>query len=255
MKPRALVPLLWLPILAGCDLGAAAVGGPALGAPSIARPPEPTPAPQNDDPVAPPPPGPTYRATVDHLYLPLAPGARWVYEGEQDGVPRHEETRVLAQRRTILGVSCTTVVEEVTDDGELVEVTRTWLAQDTAGNVWRFGEESVEYEDGQPVAGGDSWEAGVDGARPWIVLAADPRAGDVYSGNRAGGWDQVNVVSLSESATVPAGSFEGCLATVETNPDDPEDADRIIYAPGLGLVSERSTAGAIELVAYFAPGS
>ena len=68
----------------------------------------------------------------------------------------------------------------VTVDGELVEDTYDWYAQDAAGAVWYLGEDSKEYEGGEVVSTGGSWEAGVDGALPGIIMAADPRLGDAY---------------------------------------------------------------------------
>jgi len=80
-----------------------------------------------------------------------------------------------------------------------------------------------------------------------MMLAANPVVGDEYAGSHADGQDVMVVLSLDEIVTVPAGSFDHCMK-VQENPDDPEDADLIIYAPGVGLTSEQSTSGRIELI-------
>ena len=41
------------------------------------------------------------------------------------------------------------------------------------GNVWYFGEDTAEYEDGEIVSTAGAWEAGVDGALPGIAMEAD----------------------------------------------------------------------------------
>jgi hypothetical protein len=187
---------------------------------------------------------------VDHVYFPLLPGSSWSYAGDEDGLPKREEVRVLDEPHLILGVACTAVVEDAFEDGELVETTTQWFAQDTDGNVWIFGEESLEYAGGPPVPTEDSWRAGVDGKQAWIFLAGNPQVGDIYAGNRGDGWDQNEVMSVTASAAVPAGAFLGCLDVEETNPDDPEDVDRILYGPGVGRVSETSDTGAVQLTSF-----
>ena len=76
---------------------------------------------------------------------------------------------VTDQTRVVAGVPTTVVHDEVRDaDGELVEDTFDWYAQDAAGNVWYFGEDTTAY-DGDETSTEGSWEAGVDGAhgRAW----------------------------------------------------------------------------------------
>ncbi len=196
------------------------------------------------------PPAAAYVPVVDHTFFPLLPGSSWVLDGDEDGLPKREEVRVLPDPHLILGVRCTAVVEDVYVDGELTETTTQWFAQDIDGNVWRFGEESMEFDGGAPIPTEDSWRAGVDGKRAWIFLAAEPEVGDIYAGNRGDGWDQNEVLSVTALAAVPAGAFPGCLEIEETNPDDPEDLDRILYGPGVGRVSEVGGTGVVQLTSY-----
>jgi hypothetical protein len=191
---------------------------------------------------------------VDHAFLGLVPGLVRVYEGHDEGSFRRDRVEVLEEPETVFGVACTAVRQEVFLDGVLAEVTTEWYASDAGGNVWMFGEASVEIEDHVPVPAEDSWQAGVDGAVPWMVLGAEVEVGQVYSGSHPGGREEVTVLALDQSVAVPAGIFEGCLVVVETNPEDEpvdvEDADRIIYAPAVGMVSEDSPGGRIELVSF-----
>jgi hypothetical protein len=183
---------------------------------------------------------------LDHTYFPMVPGSLRIYEGHADGKSRRDEVRVLDEPRIIAGVGCTAIHQEVFLDGELAEVTTEWFAQDGEGNIWRFGEETYDVVDGELLPSPDSWVADEHGATAWLFLPASPQVGEIYFGYRPDSQDTYIVVSLSESAEVPAGQYEECME-VEENPDDPDDADIILYAPGTGMVSEESQDGRIEL--------
>lgn len=191
----------------------------------------------------------TFLPVVQHAYFPLEPGTFRIYEGDKEGLPRRDEIRVLHGYRVILDVECTQAFQQVYLDGELVEVTTEWFAQDQQGNVWKFGEASFALEEGLFVLDDDSWLAGEEGALPWLFLAADPQVGDVYVEIRPDGQDTVVVLSVSESESVPVGQFDNCLQVLE-NPDDPDDQDLIIYGPGVGMLSEEHDDGRIELTAF-----
>ena len=69
------------------------------------------------------------------------------------------------------------VHDVVTENGETVEDTFDWYAQDAFGNLWYLGEDTKEYENGKVASTEGSWEAGVDGAQAGIILPADPTVG------------------------------------------------------------------------------
>jgi hypothetical protein len=83
-----------------------------------------------------------------------------------------------------------------------------------------------------------SWEAGVDGAQPGILLPAEPKVGLAYRQEHYAGHaeDRARVLSLDESATVPYGSFTGLLMTEDTTPLDPGLVERKLYARDVGPV-------------------
>src|SRR5687767_6390399 len=110
---------------------------------------------------------------IDNPYLPFIIGTRWVYEGTGDAEGEVTTVEVLDETRTLMGVVCTVVSDEVTRDGEPIEITKDWFAQDRDGNVWYFGEETAEYENGEVVSTAGAWEAGVDDAQPGIVMPAE----------------------------------------------------------------------------------
>jgi hypothetical protein len=177
-----------------------------------------------------------FTSEISHIYFPLNRGVLRTYEGHRDGVSLREEVRTLDATRAILGVACTAVAQEVYLDSQLTEVTTEWYAQDSDGNVWKFGEESLVLgADGVFVGDGDSWVAGVAEAQPWIEFPAAPRPGDRYDAVSASGVETRLVVSTTATVTVASGAYTDCLV-VEESPDDPADKDIILYAPRVGRV-------------------
>src|SRR5262245_16994824 len=115
---------------------------------------------------------------VDNPYMTLQPGTTMVYRTEAtDETVNFEVTR---QTKEIAGVTCVVVHDQSIVEGELSEDTLDFIAQDKFGNVWYFGEDTKELEDGKVVSTEGSWLAGVDGAAAGILMEAHPQAGDQY---------------------------------------------------------------------------
>lgn len=181
-----------------------------------------------------------FRTVIDNPYLPLPVGARWVYEGTSAGETERIEVEVTDETRTVMGVDVIVVRDRAYLDGELVEDTLDWFAQDTDGNVWYFGEETAEYEGGEVVSTEGSWEAGVDGALPGIVMPSDPQVGDAYRQEYLAGEaeDMGEIIALGETVSVPAGEYEDVVVTRDWTPLEPAQIENKRYAPGVGLVFE-----------------
>jgi major membrane immunogen (membrane-anchored lipoprotein) len=89
-------------------------------------------------------------AQIDNAYWPMRPGMRWVYrETDVDGSTQRVEVTVTDRKKRIQGIDATVVHDVVTEDGELVEDTYDWYAQDEDGNVWYLGEDTKEFENGK----------------------------------------------------------------------------------------------------------
>jgi hypothetical protein len=190
----------------------------------------------------------SFTTAVDNPYFPLEPGAQWVYEGRtEDGLER-TVVEVTDQTREVMGVTCVVVRDTVTLDGEVIEDTYDWFAQDADGAIWYFGEESSEYENGEVVSTEGSWESGVDGAQPGIVMPAEPEVGDAYRQEYYPGEaeDQAEVLSLTETVTVPVGSYDEVLMTEEINPLEPDVVERKYYAKGIGPILAVQVEGGSE---------
>lgn len=179
---------------------------------------------------------------VDNPFFPLVAGTRWVYEGETEEGPETIVVEVLADTRNVAGVVATVVRDRVFVDDELVEDTFDWYGQDSRGNVWYLGEDSKEIEDGEVVSTEGSWETGVDGALPGIVMWADPAAhvGEEYRQEYYEGEaeDWGKVIAVGRSVSVAAGDFEGCIVTEDWNALEPGVVEEKTYCPGVGFVLE-----------------
>jgi hypothetical protein len=190
---------------------------------------------------------------IANRYMKFTPGTTFVYEGKTADGPERVETYVSHKTREVLGVKCTVVRDKAFLNGKLSEDTFDWYAQDSEGNVWYFGEDTKEYENGKVVSTKGSWEAGVDGAKPGIVMEANPRVGDSYRQEYYEGQaeDMAEVLSLdasglNDAVSVPYGSFGDVLMTKEWNPLEPGVLEYKYYAPGTGLIGEEQILGGTD---------
>jgi hypothetical protein len=196
---------------------------------------------------------------VDNPFMPLRPGARWVYEGRADGELERTEVVVTGETRRVMGIDAVVVRDTVSVEGEVLEDTYDWFAQDAEGNVWYLGEDTKEYEGGEVTSTEGSWEAGVDGALPGIVMPAAPAVGQAYRQEWYPGEaeDLAEVLRLDGSATVAGTRYDGLLVTEEWNPLEPDVVEEKSYARDVGLVLEVATAGGDERAELieFTPGA
>lgn len=185
-------------------------------------------------------------ATIDNPFWPMAVGNVWVYrETDAEGTEQKVEVTVTAETKEIIGITATVVHDVVSEDGDLVEDTLDWYAQDAAGNIWYLGEDTKEYEGGKVVSTEGSWTAGVDGAQPGIVILAEPTVGTTYRQEYYQGQaeDAAEVLSLDEHVEVPFGTYDGVLMTRDYTPLDPDVVEKKFYARGIGPVQVIAVSG------------
>jgi hypothetical protein len=182
----------------------------------------------------------TNSTTVTNQYYPVSPGKKFIYEGESDeGLERVEEMR-LATTKTILGIECVRVNFKAFIDEELVEETEDWYAQANDGSLWYFGEAVDNYENGVLVDHDGSWEAGVDGALPGIIMLADPHRGEKYREEfyEDNAEDEAQIIQTNREITIDLGTFSDCIVTRNWTKLEPGILEKKIYAPGVGLIRE-----------------
>jgi hypothetical protein len=200
-----------------------------------------------------------------NAYFPLKPGrqlyynnARCVDAGECDELQELWITTEDDTRRVTFGsganrqVVTTRIVEErETEDGELVEISRNFFSTcNPARDVYYFGEEVDIYEDGEIVSHDGAWLAGRQGALPGIIVPDSAFIiGSRYFQEVAPGvaLDRVEHVGTNLEVNVPAGTFRGCIKTLETTPLEPGAKSLKFHCPGIGLVID----GEVELAAIY----
>jgi len=190
----------------------------------------------------------SWASEVTNPWYPLKPGMLLVYKGSEDGEKLREVLTVTTKRKNIQGVETTSVNDLMYKNGELVERTTDWYAQDSKGNVWYFGEDTAELEDGRVTSTEGSWQAGQDGARAGIFMPARPKIGqsfqqEYYKGHAE---DRFKIVSLSKKVKTPAASSRKAMLTIETTRLEPGVVDHKYFIKGIGTVIEETVKGGSE---------
>ena len=177
-------------------------------------------------------------ARIDNPYLHFAGGRVFIYQSQTPDGLETDSVQVTNLSKSILGIAATVVHDKVYLNGSLTEDTFDWYAQDTLGNVWYLGEDSKQILNGVVVGTEGSWEAGVNGALPGIIMLAQPKVGTQYQQEFAAGVaeDNAKVVNLSAKVVVAYGPFTGCLKTEEWTPLEPGAREQKFYKAGVGLL-------------------
>jgi len=189
---------------------------------------------------------------ITNPLFPAPAGATWTYQAETEDGTERTEISVESATVVINGVDAREVHDTVFLDDSMIEDTRDWFVEDGAGNVWYVGEDTAEYENGMVVTTAGSWEWGVDGALPGVVMLAQPRVGDAYRQEFLAGEaeDYGEIVSLDESVEVPAGTFTGCLKTRDRTVVEPDADESKFYCAGVGNVLTEEGDVRDELLEY-----
>ena len=183
-------------------------------------------------------------AQITNPYMNFAPGRIFVYRTETSAGTEIDTVEVTGEIKMIIGVATTVVHDRVYLNGTLSEDTFDWMAQDTEGNVWYFGEDTKEYENGQVVSTAGSWEAGVSG-EPGILMLAEPEVGLRYKQEDSpdNAEDMAKIVSLCAPVEVPYGDFECALVIAEWSLVESGPRDAKYYVSGVGDVLELGQRG------------
>jgi hypothetical protein len=182
---------------------------------------------------------------VTNPLFPLVPGTVFDYKVQE--TTETVKVTVLSETKLIKGITCVVVHDQASSGGQVVEDTFDWYAQDDEGNVWYMGEDTTAFDAGAMSKEG-SWEYGVDGALPGIVMKGTPKVGDTYRQEYRKGEaeDEGEVLSLDASVTVPYGTFTGCVQTRDFTALEPDTEENKYYCPNVGQVRAIATKGGPE---------
>ena len=163
---------------------------------------------------------------INNPFLPLATLKQDILEGREDGVTVRVERTAKPEIHKTFKVGKQTVDSFVVEDrefenGQLAEVATDYFAQADDGTVYYMGEDVDEYKDGQVVNHEGAWMFGKDTRKLTPLMPGSPKVGDKFRSEDVSKelFEDDEVLSLSETVTVPYGSFDNCLKIKETLPD------------------------------------
>ncbi len=188
-----------------------------------------------------------FTTRIDNPWFPLRPETVYVYSGGKDGKPSRDLVTVTHRTITIAGVESRVVRDLVYVDGRLAERTSDYYAQDRAGNVWYFGEDTAELDrKGHVTSTEGTWRAGAAGARPGVLMPARPVVGNAYRQEFLKGHAEDYARAVSVFRTVAGPRASNGLLTEEWSPLEPGVLDQKMYVRGVGNVLERTVKGGDE---------
>jgi hypothetical protein len=185
-----------------------------------------------------------FRLAGDNPFYPFVPGTTWKYVEKSGGATSTNTITATHDTKLIMGVTCVVVHETVRRNGRIAEDDYTWVAQHKDGTVWCFGTAAKETSPGGKVSTEGSWEAGIRGAQPGVLMPGLPQPGKPYRQEYlySVAENMAQIVATNESVTVPAGTFTGCVKTKEWSMLE-AGMELKWYAKGVGVVKEIATAG------------
>jgi hypothetical protein len=197
---------------------------------------------------------------ITNPFLPLAKLKQDIIEGSEAGKKTRVERTAMPDKHrtfTVNGNEVDTLVVEdrAFVDGKLSEVALDYFAQDDNGTVYYFGEDVDEYKDGKIVSHEGSWLLGKDTPVPGVLFPAHPKVGGKFISEDVSKEisESDEVISISETTTVPAGTFKDCVKIKETLGDG--SVEYKFYAPGVGVVREVPSEGDELLVSHTSVGA
>jgi hypothetical protein len=154
-----------------------------------------------------------FTSLINNRYFTVKPGNAYRYDKKTSAGAIRVEVDMIGETRQVMGLTVTVVREREWLNDQLLEDTYDWYAQDKDGNVWYFGETVSNYKDGKLSDHSGSWEAGPGGARPGIIMPAEPKVGQTYRQENAKGIaeDMGTVVAVKQKVTVPHGTYDDCV--------------------------------------------
>ena len=191
-----------------------------------------------------------FSVNITNPYWPMVPGNRWVFnERQPDGNRERVVMTVTDETKKIANGVTARVVRDVASQGrKLVEVTDDWYAQDAAGNVWYLGEDAKDFENGRLVSSRGSWQWGVRGALPGIIMWADPAAhvGESYRQEYFKGEaeDWGKVIATNVTVQVGVGLLAGCVQTEDWSGIEADAYEYKYYCPMVGEAASSKRNGA-----------
>ncbi len=178
----------------------------------------------------------TFASVGKNRFFILQPGHQLVLESRREKVV----ITVLEQTQKIGNIETRVVEEREEKDGKLVEVSRNFFAIcKEHGDVFYFGEEVDDYQDGKIVAHSGAWRADEKNSKGGIIMPGTILLGARhYQEIAPNAMDRAEIISDDVTMKTPAGIFKHCIRVEETSGLDPDEKCYKTYAPGIGLIQD-----------------
>jgi len=183
----------------------------------------------------------TFSLSSTNRHYPLVPGSLVILEGIDEGKHIRVERRVLDETATIAGITTHVLEAKETIDGAVHEIARNFYVEAEDSTVCYFGEDVEFFENGVLANRDGSWRAGVDGAKPGIIMPGIPAAGQSYFQENAGqiAQDRGRVTAVDGKMTLGGVDYEDIVTIQDSNPLDAcAVEEEKLYAPGVGEVGD-----------------
>jgi hypothetical protein len=178
----------------------------------------------------------TFSSIGRNRFFILLPGHRLILESRREKVT----ITVTNETKRIGRVETRVVEEREEEDGQLKEVSRNFFAICREhGDVFYFGEEVDEYEDGKLVGHSGAWRADEKDSKAGIMMPGTVLLGARhYQEIAPNAKDRAEVVAGDVTMKTPAGTFKDCIRVEETSAIEAGAKGYKTYAPGVGLVQD-----------------
>jgi len=178
----------------------------------------------------------TFSSTGRNRFFILEPDYQLVLESTREKVV----ITVLGETKKIGNIRTRVIEEREEKNGKLAEVSRNFFAIcKEHGDVFYFGEEVNDYEDGKIVAHSGAWRADEPNSKSGIIMPGTILLGARhYQEIAPNAMDRAEIISDDITMETLAGTFKNCIRVEETSGLDPDEKCYKIYAPGVGLIQD-----------------
>ena len=192
---------------------------------------------------------------ITNPYLPLASLKLDILEGKEGDKELRIERSVKPEIRKTFKVGKQTIDVLVMEDresenGKLSEITLDYFAQADDGTVYYLGEDVDEYKDGKVSGHGGAWLYVKEAKLPGVLMPGNPKVGDKFRSEDVPAitTEDDEVLSLSETVTVPAGTYQNCMKMKEVLSDG--GIEYKYFAKGVGCLREVPQGGDVVLKSH-----
>ncbi len=174
--------------------------------------------------------------TGRNKYFILEPGYQLILEAGGEKL----QITVLNETKTVDGILTRVVEEREWKDDDVSEVSNNYFSIcEGTNDVFYFGEDVDNYEDGEVVNHDGAWLAGKDN-KAGLIMPGTPKTEMKYYQEIAPGvaMDRAEIISLDEICETPAGTFSNCMKVKEGTALNIFETEYKYYVPGIGLIQD-----------------